>query len=1239
MKKHFLALVLCVLTTLGVFSASAAEDSLGEPIITFKTNIYDTYGSSNSFSFVIGCSSTEIEYFQVDAGFGAYEVEVEPAIYDEDAEEVTGTNITCNVSEDGIVKIYGDPSIVEYFNADGCYIEDIDLSKLTNLDILSLSHNELKKLDLSDFSALRAVYVTDNTFSEEPFKLGSNHPGLVILEMNYIGHLDQSFNLADYPALMSLDAWNVTELNYLDPTKCPYLYKLSIDGTPVKSLDTSKNAYLQILNISDSGVTSLDLSKNTNLTQLYCSHESGSLNTDTKLNSLDLSNNTKLVYLFCSGNNLTTLDVSKNTALTQLHARANQLSSLDLTNNPNLYSVKISNNNMDFATLPDDQDTWSEYEYQQRPMTMEKSYEAGTKLDFSKRVLREGTETSGILVAYDEANPETYTILDDSYYTYENGIMTVHKEYKDSVYCIFHNSALSDYDLTTAKFKIKSAAEYGQPTKVLSFTSGIGIGSKVELSIGMDGASATNPRTVMIDFGDGNLKSFEITTSEAPATANVTATKPSYGTIAIYAPEGETLTGFGAKDFTMYSIDLSAAPCLRNLFLINTGLYTIDMQWNRCLTSLDLSGNNFSTLTLEGANGYYGKNALLSVNVSNNKLTEFTLNENMTLVDLNISHNQLTEFTFKTILYLQNLDFSYNKLTELDLSDCDVLANVNVSNNQLTSITLPETIESLDIRNNQMTYATLPARSEVRDYLYAPQSDIVIPTKGPGIDLSDYNPDGKTVYTWKRVDGGNITEGTDFTCDGGKTHFINTNMGDVYCEMTNSDFTDFTGENVLKTSNIEAAEMPTNVIASFTTLVDDEEATLTLTAAKQGTAVYVDWNGNSDDLAQYVLATSYTNFTANTKAGVNVKVYSYDDVDNVTVFSLRNVSLSDVDGSKMKQLINFTVNEAGTEGKLTDIKFPKSEGLGELVIQNSQLTNIDYAQYPALYTLILANNKLTSADLTTNPKITYASFANNELTSFKADSKLIWGLDLGTNKLESVDLSNLPNLQQLSLYGNELSTVDVDMLSNLRVLYVDHNKFTFTTLPAIKDQYALYTYANQAEYQAEIVDNKVDLSEQASVNGVETTYRWFLNAPELEYNEDTYEYELIGEELIVDEEFDVEGGVTTFHPLSQLYPVVGVMQNTEFPDLYLYTNAFTVEAGSAGVNNITVDNSNAKVSVVDHKIYVTAPAGVTVNVYGVNGVQVASTTTDNDGNAVVGPVQNGVYVVTVANLGTKVLVK
>jgi hypothetical protein len=578
-------------------------------------------------------------------------------------------------------------------------------------------------------------------------------------------------------------------------------------------------------------------------------------------------------------------------------------------------------------------------------------------------------------------------------------------------------------------------------------------------------------------------------------------------------------------------------------------------------------------------------------------------------------------------------------LTELDLSDCDVLTDVNVSNNQLTSITLPETIESLDIRNNQMTYASLPARSEVSNYLYAPQSDVVIPTKGPGIDLSDYNPDGKTTYTWKRTDGNAIVEGTDLTCEGGKTHFINTKMGDVYCEMTNSDFTDFTGDNVLKTTNIEAADMPTNVIATFTTLVDDEEATLTLTGAKQGTAVYVDWNGNSDDLAQYVLGTSYTNFYATTKAGVNVKVYSYDDVDNVTVFSLRNVSLSDVDGSKMKQLINFTVTEAGTEGKLTDIKLPQSEGLGELVIQNSQLTDINFAQYPKLYTLILANNKLTSADLSTNKNLTYASLAGNELTSFTADNSLIWGLDLGTNKLQSVDLSKLPKLQQLSLYGNELSSVDVDGLSNLRVLYLDHNKFTFTTLPAIKSDYAIYTYSNQAEYQAEIKDNKVDLSEQAVVNGVETTYRWFLNAPELVYNDDTYEYELDGEELYVDEEYDIEGGVTTFHPLNQLYPVVCVMQNTEFPDLYLYTNEFTVEAGSAGVSDIAVDNSNAKVSVVDHSIYVTAPAGVTVNVYGVNGVQIATTTTDSDGKAVVGPVQNGVYVVTVANLGTKVLVK
>jgi Leucine-rich repeat (LRR) protein len=1257
MKKKFLALLLSVIS-FGALSASAiGTTDLGEPIITFKTNIYDTYGSTNSFSFVIGCSSMETQYYTVDCGNGPFEVEIEPALYDEDEEEVLGTQISCNVSSEGIVKVYGDASLVEYFNADGCYIESIDMDALTNLDIVSLAHNELKSLDLSKFENLRAAYVTDNTFEETPFILGSNHPGLLILEMNYIGHIDQSFNLADYPELRSLDAWNVKELRFVDPTNCPNLAKLSIDGTPVQSLDLSKNPKLQILNISDSAVSSIDVSNNPILTQLYCSHESGVSNTDVKLKSLDLTNNPELVYLFCSGNDLTTLDVSNNTKLTQLHARYNHLRALDLANNSQLYSVKITYNDMDFATLPSDQSTWNEYEYLQRPMEMEKCYAVGSVIDLSSRVLREGTTTECGLASYNESyvnqstdettdDSDAITYLDNTYFSYEDGKVTLLKECADSVYLVFHNSELSSYDLSTAKFKIKSAADYGQPTLAVSAGTGVNQGDRVALSIGLDGASESNPRTVKVDFGNGTQVDYQVTCQEAPEEANVIGTMAtSYGTLRIYTPEGETLTGLGIKDIRIYNIDLSAAPCLRNLTLSGTGLSYIDMKMNRCLTSIDLSNNNFSSISLEGVNGNYGKNVLTKVDVSNNNLSDFTLNENMTIVDLNLSHNSFSSYTFKDVLYLEKLDFSYNKLTELDLSDCDVLADVNVANNSLSSITLPSTIQSLDIRNNNFTYATLPETSDVSltYFAYAPQNTITIPTKAPGIDLSDYNANGKTVYTWKRSDGQAIADG-DLTCEGGVTHFVNTNMGKVYCEMTNSEYPDFTGENVLKTSEVEAAEMPQHVIASFTTTEDNEDAILTLTAKSYGATVYVDWTGNINDLSQYQLSTTYTIFNAKTKAGVNVKVYSYDDADELTVFSLREATLADFDGSEMHNLICLNVSDAG----LTEITLPESPNLGELILKGNSLSDFDFSKYPNLYTLIFSGNELTTADLSGNSNLQTVGLDNNKLTSIKfGEHKKLYALDLTSNEFEDIDLSGLTALQQLSLYGNKLTSFDPSKLSNLRVLYLDHNKFRFSTLPPVLSQYKVYTYANQEEMAIEIVDNKVDLGEEASVNGVATTSRWFEGNPELTYDEDSDDYvftgadELIGPDDASDisrQEYDLTDGVVTFYPLTQLYPVVGVLQNEQFPDIYWYTTPITVEA-AAGVSDIAVDASEVSVKVVDHNLVVSAPAGLAVNVYNVAGVLVAKATIDNAGQAVVGPLQSGAYVVNVANLGAKVLVK
>jgi len=188
-----------------LMAASATAQTADEqPIITFKTNIYETYGGTNAFHFVLG--ATEETYIDVDCGFGRDEYLVGPATFDSEAHAIIGTVVTCNVNSDGMVKIYGDASLIDYFDAEGCYIETIDLGDCLNLDILDLQHNELKSLDLSRYTKLSALYLTDNPFTPEtPLIVGENHPNLTILEVDIIDYISPDFDITTYPELVSFD--------------------------------------------------------------------------------------------------------------------------------------------------------------------------------------------------------------------------------------------------------------------------------------------------------------------------------------------------------------------------------------------------------------------------------------------------------------------------------------------------------------------------------------------------------------------------------------------------------------------------------------------------------------------------------------------------------------------------------------------------------------------------------------------------------------------------------------------------------------------------------------------------------------------------------------------------------------------------------------------------------------------------------------------------------------------------
>ncbi|MCH5306784.1 MAG: hypothetical protein J1E37_01790 [Prevotella sp.] len=1224
MKRLLKSILVTAMLLAGVIVTNA-QSSDQQVLLKFHTQHYDLHGEVNSFQFVIG--ATEDIWVDVDCGYGPVELEVGKAVYDEERQSIVGTVFTGSVSAAGDVVIYGDASKIDYLDLSGMYITELQCDKLVNLDVLNLEHNELLSLDLSHMTKLQALYLDDNPFTNSPLVVGANKPNLTILSMSIIGRLDSSFNFSDYPSLVSAMAWNVPDLTTCDVSNCPELIQLSIDATNVSLLDISKNPKLRILNISETRITNIDLSSSPNLTEFYAMHI-GSMNNSYKLQNVDLSNNVNLIRLFLSGNDLDDVDVSMLPNLETLNVAHNNLTSINIDSNPYLVSLDISMNKMDFSTIPDERDTFIEYNYMQQNLPVDFSYKEGTVLDFSAQTIRPNSQTDAVLYSVNRENPESSTMLEAEYYTWDNGKITLNKASTDSLYVTFSNTALPNAVLRTGLFMVKTAEDFGKDTPVatLNFSNTV---SNVTFGVGVAGATVSNPVKFNVDFGDGKPVEFTATSDGLPAAPNVSGARK--GSIIVYMPEGKQITALGIKDQRMLNVDLSNASSLAQLAITGANLSAIDLQWNRCLQSMDLSNNNLTgTIDLSGANGGYGKNVLTHFDLSNNKLTELTTETNEIWIDVNLANNQFADFTLLKAKNLKRFNINNNLMETLDLRDCEVLEELYAANNKLTELLILDYVplKKLDVSGNAFTFASLPPVGQIAEYTYAPQQEVFLPVKAPVVSLYDYlftAEDGtNTKFEWHLAsDNSVVTQG--IRDNNGRFFFDNPNIGEVYCRMTHPAFPAFAGENAITTTKVETADMPTNVFATFTP-ANDGTGRISLAAKEKGTTVYIDWSGEGD-FEQYILTDTYTIFEARTFAGLQAKCYSYDTDEGVKVFSLMGTPLLQADLSKMKNLINASFQNV-TNGQET-IAFPtESAGLEELSLYNCDITDLTsiIAKFPKLRMLTTPQNPFTSVDLSVAPLLESFQSGGGMLEKITLNNQSLWNLSVESNNLEEIDFANAPAIKQMWLSNNNIAKIDLSPLKDLGFLFLDGNRFTFETLP-LRSNLSLYDYAPQQPMEISIANGRVDLSSQASVNGVPTEYTWFIDEPYLDENGD-----LQGENLYVDEEYTIENGVTSF--LTTFKHIMCVMTNTTFPNLYLTTTYIDV-GEAAGVENVAVDGTNASVTVHGNNIVVKAANGTPVTVYGINGVSIASAT----GSTTFGPLQTGIYIVKVGTQTVKVSVR
>ncbi len=1219
-------LLLTVVAILIPFRSYA--DDASEPCITLKSCVTDM---ADSNFITLQLSATEETTFQVDCGFGKETYTVGIGGYDEENQTLTGTNIGCTLSRNQEVKIYGDPSLIDYFNGEGCYLTQIDLSKCVNLEFLNLEHNQLTGLDLTGLSKLRAIYMKDNVFSQAtPLIIGNDKPNLSILEIPIVDWLDPNFSLTDYPNLMVFDAWACKTLTSIDTSKCPYLARLSIDSTPVASLDISKNPNLMILNIGDTAITEIDLTHNPLLTQFYCTHFSSVINPGVKLKSLDLSHNPELQILFAQNNAFTTLDITKNTKLTDLNIASNYLTSINLSKCPALYNVNISNNNMGLNTIPAPAVTYSEYYYKQRPLQINKSYKEGTTIDFGEKVIRSGSKTSATLMLVNSLTGEEEE-LDSEYFSFSGSVMTLKKEIPDSVYVSFYNNVLPEAGLRSTKFMVKNENDFGKPTKIISLKTNTSANVAVNMYVGIEKSEGSDK--FYVDFGDGELVPFDITGSTLNGSAtNVTGKTAAYeGTVDIYVAENDVLTALYVKSLPIGLADFSKARQLKELNITSCGLRDIDLTTNASLTRLELPNNRLRTIFLSETEALLAKNQLSYINLSNNELTSVSTNDIRAITHLNLSNNQLTEYSLRDADNMIELNLSGNQLSTLNLAYLTSATSVDISNNQITSIDMPETnsFVSFNCSGNKIPLSKLPIL-DLQGYTYAPQQIIDIPTKAPSVNLENQYVviDGtSTVFNWYKSNG-NPVDSSEIEINEGITKFLNTSIGEIYCVITHPAFPQFTGNKALKTTTVLTADAPTVLVASFKTLENNRGMELSLASTVPSMDIYFDWAGNGTTLTQYSLTDTYTVFQAKSYRDAVVKVYAYEGANDIAVFSLTSGSkLAEVDLSKLTNANCIAI----CGGQTTDITLPESYILNDLNLENNTFTSFDLSQYPNIEHFSIMGNQLTEFDASKNPALQTLALANNNLskvTFYKNNA--LWGLSLSGNKLTSIDFKQTPQLHTLDLSDNDFETIDLSSLKSLRSLSLAENRFTFATLPLPDDNYSVYNYANQAALTVTPVDGVIDLSSIASRDNIDTEYFWYEGIPSYDYDLG----EIVGTLLEQGVDYTIENGVTTF--LKKHNQVVGVFMNSLFPNLIMLS--YPVDITELGVRSVGSDKDNASIFVKGNRICVRGACSGTLYVYNLAG-SLISTTALTNGHSESSAVPAGIYVAKCGGSTQKVIIK
>ena len=941
------------------------------------------------------------------------------------------------------------------------FVLRMNISTLTDLDVSNSSILSLEGIE--DFIALENLDISSNSIEQ----------------------LDVSNNTA----LLQL---NVSDNNLTD---------IDDDTNVFEKLDLSNNTALLQLNVSNNNLSELDVSNNVALNTLNCS---GNI-----FINLNLQNNTLLEVLDCSFNQIENLNLTLNTVLSSISCSNNNLFALslangnnvaimafDATNNANLFCIQV-----DDAAFSDAAAGWL------KDASASYNLDCGTYIpddNFEQYLIDQGIDTDGTLNNFvPTVDISSLTDLDVSNLAIadltgiEDFAMLGNLNCSGNMLSVLNlenNTAISILDASNNQIESLNLTANINLTSLLCNDNLI---ETLNIKNGNNNLLTTfnatiNPRLFCINVDDAILANIPMTWQKDDiADYNGDCENSRFTTIPdtffeqalidldldtvidgvvltsnieqiqiLNISDSSILDLTGIKDFKLLEeldcngnfledLDVSELLFLKRINCNSNAIDVLNINDSVNITDLFCAGNNIENLDTTQLDN------LLTLDCSDNNISTLDLTNNILLTGAFVSNNSLTNLDISANADLKNLDCSNNQINNLvtSASPNTTLINLNCANNDLSAfdITNYQGLITLNCSSNTLNQLDVSGNTslEVLNFLINQLTTIDLVNNVNLVELFA----SQNSLTQLDVTSNTLIENIDVSFNDLQQLILNTNVTLKYLALSNNQLTTLDLSN---NSNLIEADFSSNQLVSLV-LSANLGSLKTLNASSNQiegnldlTTFAISACTAQPDQTEFCPNSISINISNNLFEGVNLQNGINPDITLLNTTSNPNLDCIQIDDisfigtgwqkdsfTEYNEDCNFGetfVPDDNFEQALIDLGLDVAplndyvltaniEGLLTLDVSGNAITDlIGVEDFAALETLNVSTNNLSTIDLSNNDNLIDLNVSNNQFLS--------------------LDVSNNLNLSTLNCSNNSISNLDLDSNINLSNLNISNNLFT-----------------------------------------------------------------------------------------------------------------------------------------------------------------------------------------------------